>query len=65
MVLNAWVIETKLAPAPSSTRLQPSVAVATALGTVPVAVQPLQTEWPESPVPHPPAFRGPPRSFFA
>lgn len=47
------------------TRLQPSLAVATALGMLPVAVQPMQTEWPESPVPHPPAFRGPPRSFFA
>jgi hypothetical protein len=47
------------------TRLQSAVVVATALGILPMAVQPLQTEWPESPVPHPPAFRGPPRSFFA
>jgi hypothetical protein len=47
------------------TRLQSSVVAATALGILPLAVQPLQTEWPESPVPHPPAFRGPPRSFFA
>ncbi len=47
------------------TRLQASVTVATALGMLPAVVYAAQTEAPESPVPHPPAFRGPPRPFFA
>ena len=47
------------------TRLQASVAVGPAIGLLPVLVPSLPTESPESPIPHPPAFRGPPRPFFA
>ena len=46
-------------------RLEVGFGLARIEGSVPSRVDPFITEWPDSPVPRPSAFRGPPRPFLA
>jgi hypothetical protein len=48
-----------------STQQASHIGITPARDPVPVLIVPLIAEWPDSPVPRPAAFRGPPRSTLA